>query len=121
MGWGTTLPYLGPVTGVPPRKDMGPVEVLWNGFGVPPSPKDMGPEVLWDGDEGPPPPPQGCEQTENITSRLVLRTRSVIKCSDRGSKYIANVRFGKSHACSSLDEGTCYGTMTQLCLFASLP
>ena len=30
-----------------PRKDMGPVEVLWDGDGVPP----------------------GCEQTENITSR----------------------------------------------------
>ena len=27
---------LGPVTGVPPRKDMGPVEVLWDGDGVPP-------------------------------------------------------------------------------------
>ena len=25
----------------------------------------------------PPPPPRGCEQTENITSRLELRTRSV--------------------------------------------
>ena len=28
---------------------------------------------------GNPPPPPGCGQTENITSRLVLRTRSVIK------------------------------------------
>ena len=26
---------LGPVTGVPPRKDMGPVEILWDGDGVP--------------------------------------------------------------------------------------
>ena len=56
----------------PPRKDMGPVEVLWDGDGVPPkriwdqwkyygkemgtpSRKDMGPvEVLWDGDGVPP-------------------------------------------------------------------
>ena len=33
---------LGPVTGVPPRKYMGPVKVLWDGGGVPP------PERTWD-------------------------------------------------------------------------
>ena len=39
---------LGPDTGVPLGKDMGPVEVIWDGIGYPPS-KDMGPvEVLWD-------------------------------------------------------------------------
>ena len=27
---------LGPVTGTPPRKDMGPVEVLWDEDGMPP-------------------------------------------------------------------------------------
>ena len=38
-----------------PGKDMGPVEVLWNGDGVTLR-KDMGPvEVLWDGDGVPPP------------------------------------------------------------------
>ena len=48
--WGTPHPDWGPVTGVPPRKDMGPVEVLWDGDGVPLG-KDMEPvEVLWDGD-----------------------------------------------------------------------
>ena len=36
--------------GYPPRKDMGPVEVLWDGDGVPRR-KDMRPvEVLRDGD-----------------------------------------------------------------------
>ena len=36
--------------GYSPGKDMGPVEVLWDGDGVLPG-KDMGPvEVLWDGD-----------------------------------------------------------------------
>ena len=30
--WGT---HLEPVTGVPPRKNMGPLEVLWDGHGVP--------------------------------------------------------------------------------------
>ena len=46
---------LGAVTGVPTRKDMGPVEVLWDGDGVPPR-KDMGPvEVLCDGDGVPHP------------------------------------------------------------------
>ena len=38
-------------------------------------------EILWDGDgdgvPSPPPVPSRCEQTENITSRLVLRTLSV--------------------------------------------
>ena len=34
LGQGGT--YLGPVTGVPPRKDMGPVEVLWMEMGYPP-------------------------------------------------------------------------------------
>ena len=61
------------VAGVPPpfptwawgilsRKDMGPVEVLWDGDGVPlPSRKNMGPvEVLWDGDGYPP----GSKQTD---------------------------------------------------------
>ena len=49
---------LGPVTGVPPGKDRGPVEVLWDGDGVPPR-KDMETvEVLWDGDEVNPPPPR---------------------------------------------------------------
>ena len=33
--WGTPCRDLGPVTGVPPRKDMGPVEVLWDGDGIP--------------------------------------------------------------------------------------
>ena len=68
-GTGVPLPLgrdLGPVTEEPPertwnqwkyygmemgtpRKDMGPVEVLWDGDGYPPR-KDMGPvEVLWDG------------------------------------------------------------------------
>ena len=55
--WGTfPCPDLGLVTGVPPRKDMGPVEVLWDRDGVSPR----------------------CGQTENITSHLVQRTRSVI-------------------------------------------
>ena len=42
---------LGIVTGVPPPgKDMGPVEVLWDGDEVPPR-KAMRPvKVLWDGD-----------------------------------------------------------------------
>ena len=65
-GWGTPLfwPYNGgyPIPGQgtpiwtwlryppPPRKDMGPVEVLWDGEGVLLR-KDMGPEeVFWDGD-----------------------------------------------------------------------
>ena len=47
-----------------PRKDMGPVELLWDGSGVPPR-KDMGPvkvEVLWDGDwEHPPEETHTCE------------------------------------------------------------
>ena len=35
--------------GVPSRKHMGPVEVLWDGDKKIPSGKDMGPvEVLWD-------------------------------------------------------------------------
>ena len=34
--WGTPGKGRGPVAGVPPRKDMGPVEILWNGDGVPP-------------------------------------------------------------------------------------
>ena len=33
---GTLCPDLGPVTEVLPRKDMGQVEVLWDGDGVPP-------------------------------------------------------------------------------------
>ena len=55
---GTPCPDLGPVSGVLPRKDMGSVEVLWDGDGVPRG-KDMGPvEVLWDGDgDGVPAPP----------------------------------------------------------------
>ena len=76
---GTPCPDLGPVSGVLPRKDMGSVEVLWDGDGVPRG-KDMGPvEVLWDGDgDGvPAPPPPRCEQAENKTSRLVLSMRSV--------------------------------------------
>ena len=60
--WGTLCPLTR--NGVPPemtdtshwvpsRKDMGPVEVLWDGDGVPPG-KDMRPvEVLWDGDAVP--------------------------------------------------------------------
>ena len=65
-----------PFTGVSPRKDMRPVEVLWDGDGVPPE-KDMGPvEVLWDGDGNR--VPLGSGQTENITSCLVLCTQSVI-------------------------------------------
>ena len=52
--------------GVLPRKDMGPVEVLWDGDGVPPR-KVMGPvEVLWDGD-GVPPRVWTNKQTETIT------------------------------------------------------
>ena len=50
---GTWVPLgrdLGLVIGYPPGKDMGPVEVLWDGEGYPPR-NDMGPlEVLWDGD-----------------------------------------------------------------------
>ena len=33
--WGTPWRDLGPVTEVPPGKDMGPVEVLWDGDGYP--------------------------------------------------------------------------------------
>ena len=32
--WGTQRKGPGPVTGVPPRKDMGLIEVLWDGNGV---------------------------------------------------------------------------------------
>ena len=49
-------PWKGPGTSHwgTPRKDMGTVEVLWDGEGVPPR-KDMGPvEILWDGDGVPP-------------------------------------------------------------------
>ena len=55
LSWGTPHPDLVPVTGVPPpRKDIGPVKVLWDGDKLPPR-KDMGPvEVLWDGDGVPP-------------------------------------------------------------------
>ena len=63
--WGTPPQQgkdLGPVTGVPPRKDMGPVEVLWDGDGT------SGSIMGWRWGNFPPPPP-GCEQTENITSR----------------------------------------------------
>ena len=53
--------YYGIEIGVPPRKDMGPVDILWDGDRVFPR-KDMGPvEVLWDRDGAPPPP--GCELT----------------------------------------------------------
>ena len=66
LSWGT--PHLG--LGYPPRKDMGPVEVLWDGDGVnPPSRKDMGTvEVLWDGDGVAPPLPRVWtdKQTESI-------------------------------------------------------
>ena len=63
-GSGTILGYpprKGPGTShwgtPPPRKDMGPVEVLWDGYDVPPG-KDMGPvEALWDGYGVTPPPP----------------------------------------------------------------
>ena len=41
--------YYGMEMGYHPRKDIGPVELLWDGDGVP--------------------PPAGCEQTENITYR----------------------------------------------------
>ena len=55
--WGTPPGRdLGPVTVVcaTPRKDTGPVEVLWERDGVPPG-KDMRQvEVLWDGDAPPP-------------------------------------------------------------------
>ena len=55
---------LGPVTGIPPKKDMESVEVLWDGDGVPPR-KDMGPvETLWDGDGVPPPPHHQYGQTD---------------------------------------------------------
>ena len=70
--WGT-LPL--PGTGVPPRKGMGPVEVLWDGDGVPTPPprKGMEPEVaLWDGDGVTPLPAVWTDRTdacENITSR----------------------------------------------------
>ena len=60
LGLGYPGRDLEPVTGVPPQKDMGPVEVLWDGDGVSPQ-MEMGPvEVLWDGDGAtplPPPPP----------------------------------------------------------------
>ena len=72
--WGYSIPGQGiphSRTGVLPQKDIGPVEVLWDGDGVPPERtwdqwkyyamemgyprKDMGPvEVLWDGDGVPP-------------------------------------------------------------------
>ena len=42
---------------LPLKKDLWPVELLWDGDGVPPE-KDLGPEeekVLWDGDGVPPP------------------------------------------------------------------
>ena len=47
---------MGPdLAGVPPGRDMAPVEVLWNGDGVHPK-KGLGPvEVLWGGDTVPPP------------------------------------------------------------------
>ena len=69
--WGTPSPRKGPGTrdwGTP-RKDMCPVEVLWDRDGVPTPREDMGPvEVLWDGDGVHPPIPGG-GQSENITSR----------------------------------------------------
>ena len=43
-----------------PRRDLGPMEVLWNGDGVPPPQKGHGTsEVLWDGDGVNPPPGWG--------------------------------------------------------------
>ena len=51
--WGTSCLGLGY-----PRKDMGPVEVLWNGDGEPPTP--------------PPPPPPGCELTNKLCTRVVI-------------------------------------------------
>ena len=57
--------------GVPFANDMGPVEVLWDGYVVnppPPKKKDMGPVGLRWGTP-PLPPTRGDGQTENITSR----------------------------------------------------
>ena len=56
--WGTTLErtwdqwkYYGMEMGYPLGKEMGPVEVLWDGEGLPPPRKEMGPvEVLWGGE-----------------------------------------------------------------------
>ena len=74
-----------------PRKDMGPVEVLWDGDGVPP--ERTGPvEVLWDGDEVNPPPPPPVwtdKQTETTTFPHPL---------DAGGKYWCRSR---SLHCSS--------------------
>ena len=64
--------YLIPGQRVPPRKDIGPVEVLWEGDVIPPG-KDMEPvEVLWDGD--PHPRVWTDKQTENITSHRTSYT-----------------------------------------------
>ena len=66
---------LGPVNGVPTKKDIGPVEVLWGGDGVPPR-KNMGPvQVLWDTDGL---PPSVVDKVKTLPL-VVLRTRAVTK------------------------------------------
>ena len=63
---------LGPVTGAPLGKDMGPVAVLWDGDGVPLR-KDMGlVEVLWNEDVGTP-PREWTDTCENMTFLLEMQ------------------------------------------------
>ena len=69
--WATPLGRdLKPVTGVPAAKDMGPVEVLWDGDGVPP-PKGHGTSASIMGWRWVPPRVWTNKQTENITSRCI--------------------------------------------------
>ena len=75
------IPWVPPcpdLAGVPlSDKDMGPVEVLWDGDMVPPG-KDMGPvEVLWDGDGVHPPPGCGLTNKLKLLPSLILRMRAV--------------------------------------------
>ena len=77
----------------PPRKDMGPVEVLWDGDGVLSPQRDSGPvEVLWDGDGVPPLP---CGQTDIPKYKyylpLVLRTRAVKTIKFVRSEIVTNL------------------------------
>ena len=54
--------YLGPVTGVPPRKDMGPVEVLWEEMGSPWKRHGTSGSIMgwrWGNGVTPPPPDDG--------------------------------------------------------------
>ena len=62
---------LGPVTGVLPGKDMGPVEVLWDGDGVPL--ERTWDQIIMERRWGTPTPPPGCE----LTNKLKLLMRAV--------------------------------------------